>query len=89
LNAVQVVVALPKGLEFDGDVDARTTLQGRVNVVMTIGRFPGEERNLQLRARAAEGQANGTTLQVTPVVRSSTAQTVKMAPVGTTVVPFR
>jgi len=47
LNAVQVVVALPKGLEFDGDVDARTTLQGRVNVVMTIGRLvPGEERNL-------------------------------------------
>jgi hypothetical protein len=60
------VVALPKGLEFDGDLDARTTLQGRVNVVMTIGRLvPGEERNLQLRARAAEGQANGTSCGTT------------------------
>lgn len=89
LNAVQVVVALPNGLEFDGNLDAHTSLQSRVNVVKTIGRLvPGEKRTLRLRARAAEGLATGTTLQVTPVVRSSTAQMVTMSPVSTTVVSF-
>ena len=90
LNAVQVVVALPKGLEFDDTLNADTTLHNRAGVVMTIGRLvPGESRVLQLRTRAAEGQASGSTLSITPVVRSSTAQPVTLQTASTTIITAR
>jgi uncharacterized repeat protein (TIGR01451 family) len=90
LNAVQVVVALPRGLEFDGDLDASTTLHDRSKVVITIGRLvPGESRTLELRTRVAEGQSAGNVLSITPVIRSATAQAVTLTPASTTIVSFR
>jgi uncharacterized repeat protein (TIGR01451 family) len=90
LNAVQVEVALPRGLEFDGTLDSNTTLHNRSNVVMTIGRLvQGENHTIELRTRASEGQPKGTTLSITPVVRSSTAQPVKLATASTTIIAPR
>jgi len=89
LNGTQVVVALPNGVEFDGELDARTTLQGRRNVVITVGRIvPGEQRTAQFQARVAETQAVGASFNVGATVRSSTAQPVAVAPVTTRIVAF-
>jgi uncharacterized repeat protein (TIGR01451 family) len=86
LNGTQVLISLPKGLEFDGDLDTHTTLQGRSKVVVTIGRIvPGEQRTVQVKARAAEGQAVGATLSTGAIVRSSTAQPVTASPATTTI----
>jgi hypothetical protein len=77
---------LPKGMEFDGDLDSHTSLQARSNVVVTLGRLtPGDKRTVQVQARAAEGQALGTILSTGAVVRSSTAQPVTVTPAGTAI----
>ena len=89
LNGTQVVAVLPSGMEFDGDLDTRTTLQGRRNVVITAGRLvPGEKRTLQFQARIAETQSVGASLSVAATVRSSTAQPVAITPASTRIVAF-
>jgi uncharacterized repeat protein (TIGR01451 family) len=80
LNGTQVVATLPNGVEFNGDLDTRTTLQGRRNVVITVGRVvPGEQRTVQFQARVAETQAVGGSFSVGATVRSATAQAVTAA----------
>jgi uncharacterized repeat protein (TIGR01451 family) len=89
LNGTQVVAALPNGVEFDGELDARTTLQGRRNVVITVGRVvPGEQRTVQFQARVAETQAVGGSFSVGATVRSATAQPVVVAAASTRIVAF-
>ena len=89
LNGTQVVSVLPNGMEFDGALDNRTTLQGRRNVVITVGRIvPGEKRTVQFQARIAETQIAGVNLSVGATVRSSTAQPVFVTPTLTRIVAF-
>jgi uncharacterized repeat protein (TIGR01451 family) len=86
LNAVQVVATLPAGLEFDDEATDRVTLHSRDIVVLTVGRLvPGETHTMRFQARAAEGQATGTTITVGGLVRSSTARPVTVPAVSTVI----
>lgn len=78
LNGTQVVFALPKGTDFAGTTDDRTTVQGR-SVVLTIGRLPSGERKVVTVSIVAHGEDLGV-LEARAFVRSSTAQSVSAEP---------
>jgi uncharacterized repeat protein (TIGR01451 family) len=86
LNGSQVSMTLPKGMEFDGQTNQHVTLHSRNTVVLTLGRLvQGEQKSIRFRARAAEGQAKGSTLSMSGILRSATALPISIPAVSTTI----
>jgi len=85
LNGTQVVVSLPAGVSFAGTTSDTLTVQGS-QVVATLGRLGvGGGQTVQVPATLASGLANGTVLQTSAVVRSSTALPVSSNQATTTI----